>query len=96
MKKQKKLIPDVDGPKFGIPFRIVGFQALNEKNNYTELLETEKKDWVTLKNRREYINWKQAFSTMICNAFNKTIKTKLEKVVSIKVEYLCEKEDHYI
>ena len=36
----KKLLPDMDGPKYGIPFKVIGFQALTEKGKYTELIET--------------------------------------------------------
>ena len=108
MKKREKLCPDVDGPKYGIPFDIVGFQAVTENGNYTELVEIPKvkkkidgitainERMITLKTRREYIKWKWDLSKLICDAFNKSLKIKWDKIVSVKVKYLLHVEDHYI
>lgn len=95
-KKQEKLFPDLEGPKYGIPFTVVGFQAQTEKGKYTELIETEPKEYITLKNRREYIKWKWDVSKKICEKFNSMLKIKWDKIVSVKVKYLCEIEDHYL
>jgi hypothetical protein len=91
-----KLNPDIDGPKYGIPFRIVGFQALTEKGKYTELIETSGEEFNKLKCRKDYLKWKEETSRMICDGFNKMLKIKWDKIVSFKVKYLCETDDHYI
>ncbi len=96
MKNQKKLFPDVDGPKYGIPFKVIGFQAQTEEDCFTELIDTEPKEFFTLKNRREYINWKWDLSKEICDSFNKMLSKRWNKIVSFKVKYLCETEDHFI
>jgi hypothetical protein len=91
----KKLLPDIDGPKYGIPFKVIGFQALTEKGKYTELIETSGKE-IKLRCRRDYLKWKEETSKMICDGFNKMLKIKWDKIVSFKVKYLCETDDHYI
>jgi len=90
-----KLNPDLDGPKYGIPFRVIGFQALTEKGKYTELIETSGEE-LKLRCRKDYLKWKEETSKKICDAFNKTLITKWDRIVSFKVKYLCETEDHYI
>ena len=97
MKKEKvrKLNPDIEGPKYGIPFDVVGFQAQTENGTYTELIETELFG-VKFMNRKEYIKWKSELSKGICDTFNRTLDIKWDRIVSFKVKYLCEKEDHYI
>lgn len=92
----KKLLPDIDGPKYGIPFKVIGFQALTEKGKYTELIETESNEMITLKTRRDYKKWKEELSDQICKGFNKMLRIKWNKIVSFKVKYLCETENHYI
>jgi len=96
MKNQKKLFPDLNGPRYGIPFRVVGFQALTEKGKYTELIETEGKEEIKLRCRKDYIRWKEDMSKLICESFNKTLQKKWDRIVSFKVMYLCDIEDHYI
>ena len=95
-KKQEKLCPDLEGPKYGIPFKVVGFQALTEGGNYTDLIETVPNEMITLKNRREYIKWKWNFSKNICDALNNDLHIKWNKIVSIKVQYLLHTEDHFV
>lgn len=95
MKNQKKLFPDVDGPKYGIPFSVIGFQAQVE-GKYTELIETESKQMITLRTRRDYLKWKEDLSKRLCDSFNTMLKTKFDKIVSFKVKYLLHNEDHYI
>ena len=92
----KKLLPDIDGPKYGIPFKVIGFQALTEKGKYTELIETEPNEMITLKTRRDYKKWKEELSDQICKGFTTMLKIKWDRIVSFKVKYLCETEDHYI
>lgn len=96
MKKQKKLFPDLDGPKYGIPFKVIGFQAQTVNGTYTELIETEPKEMIVLKTRKDYIKWKGNLSDQICNEFNKMLKTKWDKIISFKVRYLCETDDHFV
>lgn len=96
MEKQKKLYPDLEGPKYGIPFEVIGFQAQTVKGKYTDLIETEIKGTVKLKNRRDYIKWKSELSKNLCDSFNTMLYTKWDKIVSFKVKYLCELENHFI
>ena len=96
MKKQKKLFPDIDGPKYGIPFWVVGFQAQTTNGNYTELIETAPKGTITIKTRRDYLKWKEELSDQICQWFNTMLTTKWDKIVSFKVKYLCETDDHFV
>lgn len=94
--KQKKLLPDLDGPMYGIPFDVIGFQALDEKGNYTDLIETTGYTGLRVDNRREYLKLKESIGKLICDGFNKSLRIKWDKIVSLKVKYLCTPGDHYI
>ena len=75
----KKLSADLDGPKYNTPFEIVGFQALTEKGKYTELIEVIIENKITLKNRKDYLKWKEETGKEICNAYNSMLRT-LEQI----------------
>ena len=92
----EKLIPDIDGPIYGIPFKIVGFQAKTVKGKYTDLIEVSPKEEITLRNYKEYRNWKEKLSKLICYSFNLTLCNKWDSIVSFKVKYFCDPESHYI
>ena len=92
----KKLSADLDGPKYNTPFEIVGFQALTEKGKYTELIEVIIENKITLKNRKDYLKWKEETGKEICNAYNSMLKTKWIKIVSFKIKYFLDPENHYI
>lgn len=101
-KQQKKISPDLNGPQFGIPFKIVGFQARTEKDEYTPLIELYAKEMEfkhKISNRKEYVNWKSEQSKKFCEGFNNAgLAVKWTRVVSFKVRYICDLEDeeHYL
>ena len=93
--KNKKLNPDIEGPKYGVIFDVTGFQAQDKKGAYTELIETLIPG-LRLRTRREYLKWKETLGAGICEAFNMTLYRPWEKIVSFRVQYLGDNGEHYI
>lgn len=87
MKKNKRIYPTEEDPRYGSTFMVCGIQLEDIDNNLTEMIPVSiDKAYPIGKTWEEYRKMKRGLSDAICDSLNK-LGGLYKSVVSFKIKY---------